>query len=234
MDVKALVQGFCQVQGLPVAQSVASSTDAQVAQIGQLLHDFVDDLLTRKFWQVATVEGNATSAGTEELATIDPQAVLGIVPDSMFDRTNQTRILGSMSTEDWQARKATNATGPFYQYYLRGNRILVSPVIPAGHAVYWEYYSPRFVVANDGTTLKQYWTQDNDTFRCNDALPRSWLKWRWKAQKGLEYAEDFAAYERLIDTFTLKQGGFRTVDLTCHAQGVKMGLVVPEGNWPLP
>lgn len=234
MDVKAIVQGFCRAQGLPVPTGVASSPDPQVAQIGELLQEFLDDLLTRKFWQVATVEGHATATGAEELATIDPNQVLGIVPGTMFDRTTGTRILGSMEASDWQARKAVNATGPFYQFYLRGNKLLTSPAIPTGHEVYWEYQSPRFVVAVDGTTFKQYWTLDTDSFRCNDSLPKLWLRWRWKSQKGLEYAEEFRQYENLVTTFTLKQDAPRIVDLTGCGKSMRPGIIVPEGNWPLP
>lgn len=56
----------------------------------------------------------------------------------------------------------------------------------------------------DAGAPKQYVTKDTDTFVLNDALPLAWLAWKWKSAKGLEYAEDFNVYERLVNMLALK------------------------------
>ena len=101
----------------------------------------------------------------------------------------------------------------------------------AGHTIAFEYYSSYFVRETASVT-KQYWTKDADTCVVDDALPVAYLRWAWKKEKGLEYAEDFAKYERMLATKGARNTTGRTVDMAeGRSQRRFPGVIVPEGNW---
>lgn len=55
------------------------------------------------------------------------------------------------------------------------------------------------------SVYKRLLSRDDDTFPAlPDSMPINYLLWKWKSVKGLEYAEDFAAYERLASRLTQK------------------------------
>jgi hypothetical protein len=83
-----------------------------------------------------------------------------------------------------------------------------------------------WVDGNDGSA-KQYISRDNDSFTGPDSVPLAWLKWKYKADKGLEYAEDFAQYERLVSMWVLDQSPKDTLDAA--AVGGRCYEVYP---WP--
>lgn len=75
------------------------------------------------------------------------------------------------------------------------------------------WFNANWVVDGATAVLKRYITRDDDTFAMPDGLPLNWLRWRWKAEKGLEYAEDFAMYERQVGMLLLTNHGQGTIDM---------------------
>jgi hypothetical protein len=221
-------------QGLPIPGTVIGSGNDYCAQAVGLLNEFCDDLDTRKQWQTNVLEATWTSTATESqgaLSTLAPYGYQGIVGDTVWDRTSRHCLLGSLSAEEWQLQKASNVSGPIPSFRLRGGNFLTIPALEAGHTIAFEYYSSYFVRESASVT-KQYWTKDADTCVIDDALPVAYLRWAWKKEKGLEYAEDFAKYERMLATKGARNTTARTVDMAeGRAQRRFPGVIVPEGNW---
>jgi hypothetical protein len=95
----------------------------------------------------------------------------------------------------------------------------------------FEYYS-SFFVKESATVFKPYWTKDTDVCVVDDALPIAYLRWAWKKEKGLEYAEDFAKYERMLVTKTARNTTARDVDFSeTGRRSDRPGILVPQGNW---
>lgn len=221
-------------QGLPVPGTVIGSGNDYCAQAVGLLNEFCDDLDTRKAWQTNVLEATWTSTATESqgaLDTLAPFGYQGIVGDTVWDRTLKRRLGGSLSAEEWQMQKASLVSGPIPNFRLRGGEFLTIPVMPAGHTVAFEYYSSYFV-RESASVLKPYWTKDTDTCVIDDALPVAYLRWAWKKEKGLEYAEDFAKYERMLATKSARNTTARTIDFSEGRPNKRFpGVIVPDGNW---
>jgi len=81
---------------------------------------------------------------------------------------------------------------------------------PTGTATY-PYISRNFVRDVDGVTLKPAFTADADTFVLNERLLTLGLIWRYRAQKGLEYAEDMQTYSTALDQATNNDKGARVL-----------------------
>ena len=241
LSLLEIVQSHARRQGLPVPASVASNADFYCQQCIGLLDEFNDDLDTRKVWQSNVREATWTATATESqgtLATLAPFGFQGIVPETVFDRTDQLRLTGGLSAQEWAARKSTQFTGPLVAFRLRGNEFLCNPVPSAGHTFAFEYYSNYFVYfpGNNASpaAYKARWTNDADYCIVDDALPVAYLRWAWKREKGFDYAEDFAKYERMVATKSARGDAPTPVDMGgSNPLGVGPGIVVQPGSWSL-
>lgn len=237
MTMLSIIQNHCGRSGLPVPSSAQSSSDPQVVQMVGLLQEFCDDMTTRKAWQRNTREALFVSVGGEDqgdITTIAPFGFQGIDFESVFDRTQRLPLLGGISGAEWQGRKAFNFTGPLYDFRLRQNRLLFNPALPAGHTIAFEYYSAYFALANDGVTYREYMTTDTDTCTVGDRMATLYLRWAWKKEKGRDYAEDFAAYERTVDTHSARDARPQAVNMGDNTENLQPGIFVPYGSWMVP
>lgn len=237
MTLLEIVREHAGRQGLPLPASVIGNTSGHCQQISRLVNEFCDDLNTRKAWQETIREAVWTSTATESqgpLSTLAPLAFEGIVEGTVWDRSERIPLKGGLSAEEWQLRKASAFGGPYSAFRLRGGEFLLNPPPAAGHTMAFEYYSSAFVFDPLTSTFKKYWSKDTDTSVVDDSLTIAYLRWAWKKEKGLEYAEDFAKYERMFATKSIRNDAASKVDLSCSQQSLRPGVFVPTGNWPLP
>lgn len=237
MALLQIVQRFCERNGLHVPLTVYGSTETQVIQIKALLEEEGNDLARRHAWEGITFEASHTSVATESQGAISTIANNGfryIKNGTFWDRTNDTPITGPLTDKEWQASKVLSLSGPHYRYRLRGGNLLINPVPAAGYSWYFEYVSKNWILGADGVTYKQYFTLDTDTVLLPEDLVLAGLRWRWKKEKGLEYAEDFRTYETQIKEAMGHDGGKHTIDMNGSQGDAVPGVFVPQGNWSLP
>lgn len=235
MSLQTIVQQFARRTKLPVPTSVASNPDAQVAQIHGLLNELLEDLDTRKIWTDNIYEASFTTvAGADQGAITAIPGVQGfkaILNDTMFDRTTGLQLCGSVSPQEWQRRQAHASSGPYSQFRIRGGKILLDPVLGAGHEIAFEYHSHWFVRDALGNP-KETFLVDTDTLVFGDQLAHQWLRWAWKKDKGFDYAEEFRSYENYLATLGMRDGAPAVIDTT-RTGAPQFGYEVPLGSWNL-
>lgn len=238
MTMLSIIQNVCGRAGLPVPPSAQSSSDPQILQMVAILQEFCDDMVTRKAWQSNTREALFVSTAAEDqgdINTIAPFGFEGIILESFFDRTQRLPLLGGIGSAEWQARKAFDFTGPLYDFRLRQDRLLFNPAMPAAHTIAFEYYSSYFAKSADVVPVyRPYLLQDADTCTLGDRLPTAYLRWAWKKEKGFDYAEDFAAYERLVATNSARDARPQVVNMGDRDCDLQPGIFVPYGSWNVP
>lgn len=234
MSLLTVVQSFCQRTGLPVPSFAVGSTDAQVLQIIALADEVVEDLCDRWTWADLTREAVFVTVNGEDqgsLDTIAPNGFLRISQETIFNRTLRLPLVGPMTQAQWQALKALPTAGPFYKYRIRQNRILFMPAGIAGHTCAFEYASSYAILAVDGTTYRSAFAADTDTFILDERLLTAGLRWRWRAEKGLDYAEEFRRYEELANNASGRDGTKPRIDMSGGGNDFRPGIWVPSGNW---
>lgn len=235
MSLLTIVQAFCERTQLPVPTTVLGSTDAQVKQVRALLEEEGEALSRRGDWEGLTFEASHTTLAAEDQGAVTSIATNGyryIKDETMWDRTDKLPIPLMHSTK-WQRFKAAVSTAPRYHYRIRGGKLLMHPTPTAGHSVYFEYISKNWILGIDGTTYKSAFTLDTDTVLIPEELFKMGLRWRWKKEHGMEYAEDFRDYEMQVADALGRDGGKPTIYLDGGFPTAKPGIVVPEYNWPL-
>jgi hypothetical protein len=237
MALLQVVQYFCGRVNIPSPASVTVSTDPQIKQVMRILEEEGNDLASRHSWQSLTIEASHTSLAQDDQGAITALATNGfryIKNGTIWDRTDQTKIIGPLSDQEWQSAKAMAPTGPDYRFRIRGNKLLIIPVPTAGHAWYFEYVSKNWILGADGTSYKQYFTLDTDTIILPEELVLAGLKWRWKKEKGFDYAEDMRTYEIQVKDAMGRDGGRKTLDMNGCPGDAMPGVFVPQGSWSVP
>ena len=231
-----IVQEFCGRVAIPRPGVVTSSNDDQYIQLWRLCNETLDDLVTRPWcWTTLATETTFTTVAANlqgTIASICPFGYMGIIPETFWDRTQRLPFIGPLNSQEWQTVQALPATNPLYAFRVFQNNLYVWPTPAAGHTCAFEYYSNYAVLASDGTTAKPYFTADDDTLRLDDKLMYAGLKWRWKREKGLPYAEDFQTYETLLASLAGRDGPKKRIRMDRGSyDGFQPGIFVSPGSW---
>lgn len=214
MSLLTIIQDLCKRQNVPIPATVFGSADPQVRQMQGLLEEEGDDLSGRVSWQSLTREATWTTTALEDqgaVTTLTDDGFRYIKNQTIWDRSTRLPICGPLDSKDWQALKAVVATGPRYQWRIRGGHLLVNPSAVAGESWYFEYVSSYWILAVDGTTYKNRFTADTDSIVLPYNLCLQGLRWRWKKEKGFDYAEDFRTYENQVADAAGRDGGKPTL-----------------------
>lgn len=239
LTVKEVVQEFCRRTGFTVPSTVVSSTDPRILQMVALLNEEIEEVTRREQpLQALLLEATFVAAATEDqgnINTLAGQDVRFILNNVLWNRNTKLPLFGPLTPSQWQQFKAQVQTGPLNQYRIRANKLLMIPVPTAGHTIAFEFVPINTVVATGGTlATKRLFSVDTDFCLIPDELLIAALRWRIKAEKGLKYAEDFRRYENLLGNLVLRDGTKGKLNLQGDCMGVRPGIFVPAGNWPIP
>jgi hypothetical protein len=179
-----------------VVQEVFASTDSVAVEMVDLVNEVATDIMKSRDWRALTSVAEIVGTGVEAYdlpSGFDRMVLASDIDDKAqwfwgyepFDTVN-----------DWMRFKAGG--GGISQpggWIMLGGQLQFYPA-PSGTAQF-PYISNLYAKSASGT-IKEAFTADTDTFRLNERLLTLGLIWRWKAQKGFEYAEDMATYETAL------------------------------------
>lgn len=231
MTLLEIIREVCLRSGLLRPTVIMSSQDDMLTQMAALLNEVIVDLRTRFRWQGLFAEATWSALAAEnqgDLATLAPGLQL-LVPRTFYNRTAGMQYEPCLSPDEWAAMRAM-ALSPSYRYRLIAGSLRVFPTPTAGDVMSFEYRS-SYAVRDSAGTPKERFTADTDTCVLPSELLILGLRWRWKAEKGFAYAEEMAAYERLVaETANLDAGG-RSLSMDNYSKEGQPGIVIPQGNW---
>ena len=235
MSLLTVIQYVCGRTNIPKPSAVmANIADTQLLQLVSLLEEEGRDLSQRGHWQGITFEATHTTTAAEDQGTVVSIATNGfraIKNGTFWDRSANLQILGPLTDEEWQRLKAMSTSGPRYHYRIRGGKLLINPVPTASLSWAFEYISKNWILGVDGVTYKQYFTLDTDTILLPEELVIMGLRWRWKKEKGLDYAEDFETYEKQVKQALGEDGGKPRLYMAGGPRDAQPGVFVPQGSW---
>ena len=233
MALLQVIQRFCERQNLNSPATVYGTTDPQISQLKALLEEEGNDLAKRGDWNELTFEATHTTVATESqgaITTIASNGFRNIKNETIWDRTLKLP-LGVLSDVEWQAQKGFSTTSPRYVVRIRGGLLLANPTPTSGNTWAFEYVSKNWILGADGTTYKQFFTLDTDTLLLPEELLTLGLRWRFKKEKGFDYAEDFRTYENQVNQALGSNGMKKTINMGGGRQDAKPGFSIPQGNW---
>jgi hypothetical protein len=227
-----MIQSACRRIGILAPNAALTSADQQIIQIVELANEEGQELAERYPWQQLQTEATFTTLAAQlqgSLATIAPNYKY-IVDNTIWNRTLRRPVYGPKSQQDWQQNKATQINGPFNAYRIMGDSINFYPTPAAGQICAFEYISRNWITTNAGTG-SAIWTNDADTPKLDDQLITLGIIWRWKQAKGLDYAEDFAKYERRVADAMGRDASKPILNMDGAQYDIQPVVLVPRGSW---
>lgn len=203
-----LIQGTAVHIGLAKPDEAFSASDNQTMQLVHLLHDVGDELMTRHDWQALKVVQTFTGAATQALQD-DHDRFAGSA--ELWDTSLDSPCKGPLDTLAWDSVnvRESNSAQPYWA--LIGNQINLYPTPSASITYRYQYISNKWINDVSAGSMVADWTADTDTCIFNDRLMRFGLRYRWKQEKGLSYAEEMEDFERLLEMQISRDRGPRTV-----------------------
>jgi hypothetical protein len=237
LNVLQIVQEACGRSGLPVPPVLVSSADTNVLQLKTLFNELMQETIKRYRFQVCISNPTWTSVAANVQGTI--QTLWGQEPESlinatMWDFTLRRPIFGPLNDTNFQIIQALIPTGPIFQYRIQDNNLLIYPVPPAGNTHSAVIRTKNWLALNGNmSTLGYYIQNDTDVPLIDDTTLVVGLKYRYKKEKGLPYAEDFESWIEMIENIALRDGSKEMLYLDKASQELVPGIFVPSGNWNL-
>lgn len=236
MPLLDVVQAVAIKVGIGKPPAAAASIDNNVQQLVVFANEAGQEIASRYGWQELTKEATFTTVAVESqgvLTTLTGPDFDFILNDTMWDRTTRRPVYGPKYPAEWQQIKAQLMQGPWWQYRIRGNRVLFIPPPPAGDAIFFEWVSKYWVgVAATPTVGAQTgYVIDTDVSLLDERLIRLDTLWRYKQAKRLEYAEDFDKAEAAIADAMTRNATKPKLNLDGAQNDLYPGILVPSGNW---
>ena len=253
MSLLTMIQDVALSLGLINEESdltqVVGNTDPTINQLRALANKEGKDLSERYDWEFllfgatfTTSPGNVNQGTfSEEVAATTAHKFIAttgipfnhIINNTMWDRSNTRPILGSLGHQRFQHLRATNAAGPFNQYYENGNRLNFVPAAASATATITYVYKTKAWSRDAARTLfQEKWVADDDVGLLDENLMALGVEWRYLKSKGFDYSEEFNSYERRVQEAILHDRSHPVINLETSRIGGPGALGVNEGSWP--
>lgn len=231
MSVLTAIQNACAIIPLDRPNGVFASQEREHFELQVLANTAADHIARDHEWQklkaVATIAGDGAVENFDFPADYDRMLKKAELRTSRHV-TALTHIVSSDQWLDMTIRQFNLAAGA---WTIHGNQIHIRPAPANGEQVKYFYMSSKWALDTNGTP-KTAFTADTDAFRLSESLLELCMIWKWRANKGLAYAEDLANYEDAKEKLVTADKGSRVLTIgrarmPSDAQTAYSGVIVP-------
>jgi hypothetical protein len=219
---------------LPVTSSIIG--DAQEAQqlLYALAQEEVEELAARHEWPELRTSHTFTASVAELQATGLPADFDRMCADSFWNRTRDIRITGPVSSAYYQAQQAAAIVGSimYPKWIRRSDGLHILPAPTSADAMGYDYII-NTPVESAGSAAQENFEADTDVFLLGDDLLKRGVRWRYLAQKGLDYAEHMKSYELRVQNRINAKTGVGTICITESTADLPLPNI-PEGDFSGP
>lgn len=213
MSVLTAIQEACaEALGIsPVPTAIYGASTRLAVELSALANDVAADIIAEHEWQklrtIRTITGDGTTADYD-------------MP-SDFDRLPRTKSLWSSrlgsrychieDLDQWLGMDVLNYDQAMNAWTIYGDQIHFKPTPSSGETISFWYQSNLIARPSGGGANKAAFDADGDTFRLSERLLKKGIIWRWRASKGLPYAEHQEDYEIVKERLIGADGGARGI-----------------------
>ena len=235
MTMLSIVQSAQLRLGLNKSSTVAGNIDDTTVQLLALLNQAGEEMAEVYTWQALTKEATFTTVATESQGSVSTVApgFAYILNQTIWNRSLRRPIFGALNAEEWQLLKASSVQGPFQQYRIRGDELLLIPAPPAGQSCAFEYMTKNWCTDSTGAVGKSAFTADTDVALLDEQMLTLSLVWRFKQAQALDFSTELQMYENRLTNMMARDGGKPVLDMNGRVQVLMPGVMVPQGSWPL-
>jgi hypothetical protein len=240
MSLLTIIQNVATDLALDEPTTVIGNSNSQVKQLLRLANREGKDLASRYGWQVLTrqnsftlLTGGAKNQGAMNGTIVTDSDFDYIYNDTFWNQTLNRPMIGPLSPVEIETVESSTFTGPNYMWYILGGDLYIDPGPTIAETCQFQYKS-TFWCESSGGTGQAAWAADTDVAKLDESLLELGIIWRWLRRKGMDYAEEFATYEKRVMDAIARDGGKPRIDMNGGVYGKVPGIFVPSGNWNIP
>lgn len=208
MTVLTAIQNVSASIALDRPEAVFSSTEREHFELQVLANTAGLYIAKDSEWQalkvVATLTGDGSATAFDLPADYDRMLKAAELRSSRYI-TSLTHINDSDQWLDMEIRQFNQIAG---MWTLFGGQIHIRPAPAVGEEVKF-FHMSKLWARDDQGSLKEGFANDADTFRLSETLLELCMIWKWRAQKGLPYAQDQDNYEDAKEKVIVADKGAR-------------------------
>jgi hypothetical protein len=241
MSLLTIVQNASAMIGVPVPTTVINNSDGNVRQMLALSNMEGTELNRKRDWQELTVPVTTLTIPFQDQGLVT--TVIGVdydrmISGTMWDLSLIRPLIGPMSPTAWAAALAWSAAGPYFGFRIIKGHLNIFPVPQPDQRISWEYITKNWcapaATPDDSSTWQSQWNLDSDIGLLDETMMTYGLVVRYKAAKGIDYAEDLIRYQDCFGEREASDGGNpRVISLSQRSNWLNTPYPnLPQGNWP--
>jgi len=174
--------------------SVYTSDDAFAMEMAELANDCAEYIAAQYDWRklhtLKTQAGDGTTTAFDLPTDYDRMPIKAAV-----FRTSTTRPMCPINDLDaWLLNRLQSISSPEGEWIILGGQINTFPAMAATDNAKF-YYITNLIVHPSAGSNKALFTADTDSFVLRENLLRLCMIWKWRHNKGYDYAEDMQNFE---------------------------------------
>lgn len=197
MTILTIVQDAAVISGFSIIPSSAvSNTDLNVQQLVAFARRSGRAFMERANWTNLDTAGTVTGDAVSTLFQLPKDWVRFSPSDKcpkgalISNKFPLVPLYGPINTEDLNMMKALPASTVRPVWRIIGGALEIWPALALNEIVTFNYFSSFWISNALRTIFKDRFTADDDFCLINEDAIMLGVVWRWKASKGLDYAED--------------------------------------------
>lgn len=231
MTILAACRGAAPYIGLAVPTSVFGSSEREHLELAEIANEAAADIMEAHDWQGLKVLQTYTGDGAAADFAL-PADFLRMPKDQrVWSSAQETPMTHVLSHDDWLELDVKSYELVIRAWTFLGGRFAVKPTMPTTETAKF-YYQSNLYAQNAGGENRASFTMDSDVFRLPERLVKLDIVWRWKAAKGMDYAEDMANAEMARAKSIAADKGPRTLAIGRGAYPRGVTIAYPQAIRP--
>lgn len=236
MTLLTAVNGAQRKLSLAVTFSIVADGQETQNLLLQLANEEAAEILERDEYDFPLLR--RTQSFTASLASLQsapgkPTNFQRAIPETFWNATTDRKVYGPLTDQEWAIANGNAVTSATWQSAMfRYDGLHIFPVPTAADTITYDYILNTPVQATGGGAYKTEFTADTDVYLLGDRVLRLGIVWRYKADKGRDYAEDLKSYELAISALVRAQRGApRTLSIAPDETEWPPDGVVPDSGF---
>jgi hypothetical protein len=200
MSLLTVVSDAMESFGFTAPAAVMASTDSTVISFRSKLRQEGDELSKYHGWRTMKARETLTGDGSTTLFPLPTDYTRFAQGEIMWMEDGLWQTLKLVSDEEMVALQTQDTSLLRPVWRLLGDDIEFYPALDDAQDIVFEYRTNYWVTDSDGLA-KARATADSDLFLVPEHLLTLGLIWRFKAEKGFTYDEDFRSYQIARETY---------------------------------
>jgi hypothetical protein len=213
MTLLSIVQDASVKIGIARPTQVIAATTREMYDAKAVMAEATNAILEAHDWQllktIATITGDGTTTAFP-LSTVAADYYRMLKTASFWSSRYLWAINHVLDTDRWLELLTLPYTQITGSWSLFGGNVNILDTMALNDTAKFFYIS-NMVWASSGGSPQPTFLADTDVFRLDEELLRLCFIWRWKQEKGRDYAEDLSNYEIKLSQCMDRDGGSKPV-----------------------